>query len=216
MHGFDASHAHQAIGALQCVCLNSGYRSCCHMCREMKNVTPYFAYGSNLHPQRLESRIGQCGQGSSAILRRARLTFGKRGIDGSGKCNIEFTEDHSDIVVGVVYEVSEHQRTLLDKWEATTCGYKAVEASVERDGDRLTAFTFVAGTEHIDTSLLPFHWYKRFVVKGALHFGFPQEYVAQLERHPSVADSNPDRVRDHVRLLSEIEEAGNIVDRGDR
>lgn len=172
----------------------------------MKKLTQYFAYGSNLHPARLENRIGRCSRGTRVFLHGARLTFNKRGMDGSGKCNIDFTDSKTDTVIGVLYEVSARQRKLLDDWEAVSCGYTPLKIQVERNTQPVDAFTYRAEEEHIEQGLQPFDWYKRFVVLGASWFDFPEDYLHQLEQQPSIPDHDPDRVRQNAILLSELEQ----------
>ncbi len=175
----------------------------------MNKLTQYFAYGSNLHPARLEKRIGRCARGTLVYLHGARLTFNKRGIEGSGKCNIDFTHSKTDTVIGVLYEVSTTQRKLLDDWEAATCGYEALNTLVTTQTQTVDAFTYKAGDEFIDNALLPFHWYKRFVILGAAYFGFPQDYLYQLEQQQSIPDNDPDRARQNAILLAELEQANH-------
>ena len=53
-----------------------------------KNQLFYFAYGSNLHPNRLEARIGKSHQLGLFKLVNYKLKFNKPSNDGSAKCNI--------------------------------------------------------------------------------------------------------------------------------
>jgi len=179
----------------------------------MNNVTHYFAYGSNLHPTRLERRIGRCSTGVTAFLYGVRLTFAKRGLDGSGKCDLEITGFQSDRVVGVLYRVSSRQRQMLEDWEATTCGYMAMLTSVQCDDKAVNAFTYKARKEYIDNSLLPFDWYKRYVVMGASYFDFPEDYIRSLKQQPSVPDNDPSREKENGMLVSEMEKASNCANR---
>lgn len=185
----------------------------CHNGRKMNDLTYYFAYGSNVHPARFEKRIGRCSEGVVAFLCGARLTFAKRGLDGSGKCDLDFTGLQSDRVVGVLYQVSSNQEQLLDDWESTTCGYTAISTTVECRGHTVDAFTYKARKEYIDTGLLPFDWYKRFVVLGASYFDFPQDYIRTLHQQPSVPDTDPDREKHNGILVAELEQANKYVHR---
>ena len=47
----------------------------------------YFAYGSNLHPERLRERVPSAESLGVARLEAHVLRFHKRGRDGSGKCD---------------------------------------------------------------------------------------------------------------------------------
>jgi hypothetical protein len=61
----------------------------------------YFAYGSNLDLARIRSRVPAVGLIGPALLQHMRLTFDKRGRDGSGKANL--AEDTASHVWGVLY-----------------------------------------------------------------------------------------------------------------
>jgi gamma-glutamylcyclotransferase len=166
----------------------------------------YFAYGSNLHPTRLQERIGVCEARGVAVLSEARLTFAKRGIDGSGKCHLDFTGDTKHQVLGVLYLVSREQREALDHWEATTCGYESICPAVTYQGTSVEVFTYKARTELVDQTLVPVHWYKRLVILGAVYFEFPQDYLQKLHAVPAVAETDPHLEARHATLISELEQ----------
>ena len=44
----------------------------------------YAAYGSNLHPGRLQKRVDSARLEGTAFVADLSLTFDKRGVDGSG------------------------------------------------------------------------------------------------------------------------------------
>ena len=53
----------------------------------------------------------------------------------------------------------------------------------------------------IESSLLPYHWYKAFVVAGAHEHGLPAPYVRRLEQVRSVPDADVDRAANNAKLL---------------
>ena len=57
----------------------------------------------------------------------------------------------------------------------------------------MAAFAYLAQSNSIQRDLVPFDWYKAFVVDGAHEHGLPVEYVAGLEAQPSKMDSNESR-----------------------
>ena len=88
----------------------------------MSRFIEYFAYGSNLSYARLAARIGRCAVLGTAELRGFRLEFHKRGADGSAKCNAHRTDYHADSVLGVIYVISEVQKSVLDRYEGVGFG----------------------------------------------------------------------------------------------
>ena len=139
----------------------------------------YFAYGSNMLTGRLRGRVGNCTPGGLAILSGHVLRFHKRSKDGSGKCNAFATGNANDSVLGVLFDISEVGKPILDKAEGL--GYCYNEASIEitrSDGQIIRAFTYIADTDHIDDTLKPTAEYRNFVERGAEEHHLAPEYIA--------------------------------------
>lgn len=135
---------------------------------------------------------------SVARLERHRLKFHKRSKYGSGKCDIEHTNNPSDVVYGVVFQIRASEKSALDKKEGLGNGYDEKSVSViAQNGESLNAVTYYA--TDIDSSLKPYHWYKEHVVRGAKEHHLPLEYIKSIEAVESVAD--PDQKR-HDKELS--------------
>jgi hypothetical protein len=143
----------------------------------------YFAYGSNLDLARMRSRVPAVGLIGPALLQGMRLTFDKRGRDGSGKANL--TEDTASHVWGVLYALEWAHLPILDAFEPD---YERVRVSLEREGARIAAETYVSTL--CAPGLAATNRYKQLVVKGARAHGLPDAYVAQLRRLP--AHDDPD------------------------
>ena len=153
----------------------------------------YFAYGSNLSIQRLHQRI------DAAFLFQAYLThhdlrFHKVGQDGSAKCDVYETGLKEDRTYGVVYRVSLHQRSILDRYEGLGQGYdlKSVEVN-NLNCEAISVQTYVA--TDIDPGMMPFCWYRHHVIHGATDFKLPFEYCRKLQQIQCVVDSNQKRHR---------------------
>jgi hypothetical protein len=58
---------------------------------------------------------------------------------------------------------------------------------------KLPVFTYTAEASHIDTTLRPYSWYKRFVVDGAREHALPAGYIAQIDAVPAEEDRNRSR-----------------------
>ena len=92
----------------------------------------YFAYGSNMLEERLQSSKRVPGATFLAIgsVRGYRLRFHKRSTDKSGKCDIVKTDSAEDVVYGVVFKVPEDQLGKLDRAEGVGHGGEPVEGVV--------------------------------------------------------------------------------------
>ena len=154
----------------------------------------YFAYGSNLATRRLLERIPKAQVHKVATLTGHQLCFHKNDSGQSGKCDIKATDDHQDIVYGVIYFISEDCKQTLDYYEGLGFGYlsKTIEITT-LDGDRLEALTYYA--IDIDEVQQPYHWYKEHVLRGAREHDFPGDYVSTIEAQESIDDDDEERVR---------------------
>ena len=158
----------------------------------------YFAYGSNM----LEQRLRHAARAPSAVfagvgaVRGCRLVFHKAGMDGSGKCALEETHDHSDAVYGVLFEIADAQWTQLDAAEGVEGGgysRETIPVELVGCGAQVEAQTYIANQRFVDASQVPFDWYKAFVVAGALEHGLPDAYVRALQDVVASRDPNDER-----------------------
>ena len=161
----------------------------------------YFAYGSNLHPERLRARVPSSRFIDVAQLRRHTLKIHKRGMDGSGKCNAFYTGDNNDLVIGAVYEFDAIDKAVLDQYEDQGQGYEWQTIEVEIAGELLWVHSYLATPDHIDDSLRPFSWYKELVLIGMRYHDYPAAYQAMIEAITSIEDPSADRVSAHEQLI---------------
>lgn len=151
----------------------------------------YLAYGSNLHPMRLQQRVSSATLQQPLRLGGYRLEFNKRGKDGSGKCNIRFTGQRADGVFGALYSLDPHEIQVLDHFEGA--GYERQQLALELRGGRSPVFAYVAPDRHCDNRLLPFDWYRQLVFWGARFHGFPAAYLDLVQRVKVVEDDDVER-----------------------
>ena len=170
----------------------------------------YFAYGSNLHPLRLEKRIGKAEIIATGELPNAKLLFSKKGKDNSAKCTIRIDKEINKKVFGVIYKISRKQKSVLDNYESLGKGYTEEEIMVHAiDGKQYNCFTYIAMEKYIKDDLSPFDWYKELVYLGAIYNNFPKKYIKKLKDQPSVPDNDSTRASKNRRLIEKINH--NIV-----
>ena len=157
----------------------------------------YFAYGSNMLEERLKSpeRVPGAVFQATGCVQGYRLRFHKRSTDGSGKCNIVKTDSARDVVYGVVFEVPDNQLEALDSAEGVGCGYHCDYDIPVRlaNGTEMLMLKYVADTNAIDDTFIPYVWYHRLVIAGAEQHRLPEEYIANLRRVPYSEDPDPKR-----------------------
>ena len=142
------------------------------------SVFTYFAYGSNMLTARLRERCPTARPLGAASLPGYALKWHKRSKDGSGKCDIVTSAEDGSVMYGVLYDISNHEKSKLDRAEGRGHGYEQVEIEVLSNGRLVTAVTYVA--TNLDSTLRPFDWYHAYVVDGAVEHRLPAEYIAAL------------------------------------
>ena len=155
----------------------------------------YFAYGSNMCTPRLRFRVPSAIPTGLAILAGYELRWHKRSNDGSGKCNAYETSTQTSRVIGVLFEISQKEKSNLDSAEGLGYGYSGKDVVVIVNGRPVQAFTYVAAPSHINESLVPYTWYKYFVLAGAVEHKHPAEYVGVIEAIAAIVDPDPVRER---------------------
>ncbi len=169
----------------------------------------YFAYGEMMFSARLQKVVPEATCLGVAKVMGYKLFFHNRGHDDpSGKCNIIPVKDPNCEVYGVVYEIKQRDRYLLDKDQSLGCGSQDVTLKVfpvESSFDNgLFAFTYIAHKENIFEDLVPYHWYKEMVLSGAREHNLPSEYIHHLEQYAVTYDPNVQRANRQKRYLESI------------
>ena len=164
----------------------------------------YFAYGSNMHPERLRRRVPSCVAIGAAELSGYILAFFKRGRDGSGKCTLIEAEQPTARVHGVLYRIDPSHRVNLDEAEGLGVGYESLSVDVSIERDAHSAFTYIAQRDYVDSSLRPYDWYKALVVDGARHHGLHEAYLDFLRGVPAIEDPDAERDALHREILERI------------
>jgi len=147
----------------------------------------YAAYGSNLHPLRLQQRIASARLIGTGLLPDWSLHFHKRGNDKSAKCSIL---EGGTGVHCAVFEISAEDKLTLDRIEGVGSGYSEITLDIPDIGD---CASYVAQDSHIDDTLLPYDWYRELVLIGAKLHGFPRDYFRRIKSKAAVRDPDPDR-----------------------
>lgn len=171
----------------------------------------YFAYGSNLHPLRLQERVPSAKSLGVVEAVGYQLTFSKKSKDKSGKCNFYQTGNDSDVVYGVLYEFDACDKTNLDKAEGKGAGYNEKLVSFSLGEKQYTPFTYIADSEYLDGGLRPYEWYKQFVVVGAQFHSIPLSYIKSIERVIAIPDPDEKRDNENMARLKRMKEFNNSI-----
>ena len=160
-----------------------------------------FAYGSNMCSRRLRERTPSARPIGTGRLPGHRLMWHMAGGDGSAKCDILDTGQPGDLVWGVLFEIADCERPLLDAAEGLGRAYRRKTVSVHTARGAVDAEAYVA--LDIDGSRLPFDWYHAYVLAGAEEHALPVEYLDTLRSRPRIVDPDRDRRMLHLARLRE-------------
>ena len=164
----------------------------------------YFAYGSNLHPVRLQARVSSAELIGGVELKRHRLAFHKKSHDDSGKCNILETGVDSQSVFGAIYKIHSAHKVALDRFEGKGKGYIDSDIHLCHKGREYHCFTYRAQDSYIMPDLNPYHWYKELVLLGAQYHQFPGHYIESIAGVMSMQDPDVSRRQEYDSLIKRM------------
>lgn len=141
--------------------------------------------------RRLRERTPSAAAVGMGFVEGYQLAFDKASRDGSGKCNIRPTDSLADRVYGVLFSIVTSEERTLDRAEGLGSGYLKCEVQVTTSNGTCSAVAYVA--ENTNPLLLPYDWYKEFVVRGAIEHKLPASYVRRLQMADAVPDSDAKR-----------------------
>jgi gamma-glutamylcyclotransferase len=154
----------------------------------------YFAYGSNLHYERLKRRTPSAKFVEVASLASYELYFHKRGRDGSAKCNIIARQDST--VLGAIYRLSCRDQASLDIAEGQSYRRAWVKVIGVHSGITSMVLTYMAKRQSLFDGIRPYDWYKAFVIAGAENHAISAVYIDRLRDVIDRPDFHHKRSRD--------------------
>ncbi len=156
---------------------------------------------------RLLQRVPSAVKVSNAFLSDYKLVCNKKSKDGSSKANIIKTDIPGELVWGLLFNIDSKEKPLLDKAEGLGLGYNEDTLTfVDQLNNSYSAQVYIADSKSINSHLLPFDWYKEFIVTGCIQNKLPGDYILQLQSIPCIPD--PDEKRRLKKLFYSV---GQVV-----
>lgn len=127
----------------------------------------YFAYGSNMNPERLKKRNVNFYERKKASLKGYDLSFDKKAKDGEfGYATIQPSNDEQPIQ-GAIYEIDDKDLKQLDKYEGYPEHYDKIEVEIlDENNIPVKAITYIAKPEKIVAGLKPTKEYLSHLLAG--------------------------------------------------
>ncbi len=147
----------------------------------MDDTILYFAYGSNLDPERATSRGLDVATARRAALRGYRFAFNKRANGGGVYGNVMPAPGQT--TWGAVFISNETQLQGLDRHEGAPKHYRrALLPVVLDDGSELQAVAYVATKEYIVPDGRPDDKYLQYILDGAQFHALPDDHIDFIRR----------------------------------
>jgi len=127
----------------------------------------YFAYGSNMDPERMRKRGIDFLKREHATLNGWMLKFNKIAALNlkEGYANIE--KDERSVVEGILYTINDADIEKLDRYEGYPIHYGRLKVRVKLDsGEKVEAVTYVAKPDKVKDGLNPSKNYLSHLLKG--------------------------------------------------
>jgi len=127
----------------------------------------YFAYGSNMNPQRMAERgLKVIGQQAGKIL-GLRLAFNKRCAQEPTRSYANVMYDREGCVEGVLYKLSDPNEIIkMDPFEGAPRLYSREIYWVDTGQEPIAAWVYVANKAMLTEGLKPQGWYLEHLLAG--------------------------------------------------
>lgn len=144
----------------------------------------YFAYGSNVDPQRMRARQVDFIHSEAGVLEDFTLTFDKRSKKFFDRGFANVKSSVVDHVEGVLYHLSsEKELQKLDKFEGYPVHYDRVKMPIVVKAGIVTADVYIAKEEWITEGLKPTSEYMEHILRGKPIF--TEAYFKRLKSIPT-------------------------------
>ena len=122
----------------------------------MGKITKYFAYGSNMAPERMTERGITFSQRKHAMLMDYRLEFNKVAFGRPEEGYANIVQFENGIVEGVLYDIQNSDLSKLDRYEGYPDHYHRVKVKVRLDDrQEVDALAYIAQPDKVRDGLKP-------------------------------------------------------------
>jgi len=130
-------------------------------------VHHYFAYGSNMNPDRVRQRKMSFESAESGHLFDYSLRFNKRSAKYPGAASANVMLSAQGVTEGVVYRLVEPvQIEMMDPYEGYPVLYNRIALPIVTGAGVVDAWVYTANEAHITEGLSPARWYLNHLLAG--------------------------------------------------
>lgn len=154
----------------------------------------YFAYGSNMNPDRMNDRGLKFDRILSGTLSGLGLAFNKRAADAPHRAYANVIHAPHDVVEGVLYELIHPSEILkMDPFEGAPRLYSREIFQVNTDEGLIPSWVYVANKSMISEGMMPERWYLEHLLAGRPYLS--DEYFRRLSLTNCLDDTIADASR---------------------
>ena len=153
------------------------------------SVVHYFAYGSNMNPERVRQRSMKFNHHKAGSLHNYRLAFNKRSAKFPGSASANVMLHEGAITEGVVYQLQHpEQIEMMDPYEGYPVRYSRLSIPIVCHQEIVEAWVYIANDDHITEGLKPNRWYLEHLLAGKQYLSTP--YLERLQSVECLPDSH--------------------------
>ncbi len=153
----------------------------------------YFAYGSNMNPERVRQRRMHFDVRRGGVLDHFELVFNKRSVRYPGAASANVEERPGARTEGMVYRLLHPDQILsMDPFEGYPLRYDRQVVPVACGSVIVQAWVYIANPEYVAEGLLPAQWYLDHLLAARDHLS--AAYCRRLEAVQCLPDSRVEPV----------------------
>ncbi len=152
-------------------------------------VHHYFAYGSNMNPDRVRQRKMSFESAASGHLFDYSLRFNKRSVKYPGAASANVMALANGVTEGVIYRLAEPvQIEMMDPYEGYPVRYTRTALPIVTESGVVDAWVYIANEAHVAEGLAPARWYLNHLLAGRDYLSEP--YFESLSQTNCLLDSD--------------------------
>ena len=130
-------------------------------------VKHYFAYGSNMNPDRVRQRKMSFESAASGHLFDYSLRFNKRSVKYPGTAAANVMVSAKGVTEGVLYRLVEPvQIEMMDPYEGYPVRYTRIALPIVTKAGVVEAWVYIANEDHVTEGFVPARWYLNHLLAG--------------------------------------------------
>lgn len=145
----------------------------------LMEILYYFAYGSNMNPERMKERGAHFTQMEKYTLKGYGLRFNKCSSREPGRGCANIVPDERGVVEGVLYKITVEGLYNLDRYEGYPVEYGRVRFVIDLNGSQETLITYIVKPGKTKEGLYPSRSYIEHLLTAKDYLS--EDYYKNLE-----------------------------------